>query len=93
MHEMHKGNANGLIYNFCIDFYFRQRNESEIMRLFPKAEVTYIANAGHWVHADKPYEFLDVVSNFLDEPEPRLLVETMTNQTKSKSSNGEWNQL
>ena len=33
---------------------------------FPGAEVYTIANASHWVHADAPGEFLDVVKQFLD---------------------------
>ena len=33
---------------------------------FPGAEVKTIANASHWVHADAPGEFFEVVKNFLD---------------------------
>jgi esterase len=35
-------------------------------RKFPRAEVTTIANASHWVHADAPGEFLRIVSEFLE---------------------------
>jgi len=33
---------------------------------FPGAEVKTIANASHWVHADAPGEFFELVKNFLD---------------------------
>ena len=35
--------------------------------LFPKTEKPItVANAGHWVHADAPTEFRDIVANFVD---------------------------
>ncbi|KAI8614741.1 Alpha/Beta hydrolase protein [Chytriomyces sp. MP71] len=36
-----------------------------IQRLFPKAEVVGIQDAGHWVHSEKPNEFMKVVESFL----------------------------
>lgn len=33
--------------------------------MFPKAEMTFIEDAGHWVHSRKPDEFLEVVYDFL----------------------------
>ena len=33
----------------------------EILERFPRAEFQYIEGAGHWVHAQKPAEFLDIV--------------------------------
>ena len=38
----------------------------EITELFPSAEKAVIPKTGHWVHAEKPREFLHVVSGFLD---------------------------
>lgn len=32
---------------------------------FPQAIIETIAGAGHWLHAEKPQEFLEVVKNFL----------------------------
>jgi esterase len=32
---------------------------------FPKAKLTTIADAGHWVHADKPLELFTVLENFI----------------------------
>ena len=45
--------------------YIRDEDVTEIMRLFPRAEVHTISGAGHWVHADAPKAFLEIVSAFL----------------------------
>jgi esterase len=37
-----------------------------IERLFPKIEHVVIAGAGHWLHAERPAEFLAAVRRFLD---------------------------
>lgn len=37
----------------------------EILRLFPNSAIEYVAGAGHWVHSEKPYDFLDIVLQFL----------------------------
>lgn len=37
-----------------------------IRAIFPYAEVVTIENAGHWLHAEKPEEFLATVNSFLD---------------------------
>jgi esterase len=36
-----------------------------IKKLFPHAEIKTIAGATHWLHADKPQEFYDLISGFL----------------------------
>ncbi|MEI9962505.1 MAG: hypothetical protein WDM76_15720 [Limisphaerales bacterium] len=36
-----------------------------IRELFPQSKIQSIAEAGHWIHADKPAEFLQIVLNFL----------------------------
>jgi esterase len=36
-----------------------------IRKIFPYAEVETIDNTGHWVHAEKPEEFLQIVKNFI----------------------------
>jgi len=38
-----------------------------IHRLFPKAKIELI-DTGHWVHAESPDLFGDVVLNFLNSP-------------------------
>ncbi len=46
--------------------YISNNDMPTIRRLFPFAKLISIADASHWVHADKPEEFLSVVKNFLD---------------------------
>ena len=45
--------------------YINDADEPLIRGLFPQSEIKTIAEAGHWVHADKPEEFLRLVLNFL----------------------------
>eukprot|EP01112_Ceratiomyxa_fruticulosa_P013927 TRINITY_DN394_c0_g2_i1.p1 TRINITY_DN394_c0_g2~~TRINITY_DN394_c0_g2_i1.p1 ORF type:complete len:310 (+),score=58.49 TRINITY_DN394_c0_g2_i1:186-1115(+) len=51
--------------------YINQENIPLIKKLFPKASITYIEGAGHWVHSEKPNEFIDVVSKFLKNENPK----------------------
>ncbi|XP_030330665.1 protein ABHD11 isoform X3 [Strigops habroptila] len=48
--------------------YISSQDYPEIQRLFPKADVHYIAGAGHIVHQDKFEEFITAVLNFLPPP-------------------------
>jgi esterase len=48
--------------------YIGAEHRPVIERLFPKARHSVIAGAGHWVHAERPAEFLDELRGFLDEP-------------------------
>jgi pimeloyl-ACP methyl ester carboxylesterase len=41
----------------------RKEDHAAILKYFPKAEFHYIADAGHWLHAEKPQQFLEI---FLD---------------------------
>jgi pimeloyl-ACP methyl ester carboxylesterase len=43
----------------------RPEHEPEIRRLFPNARIARIPGAGHWLHAERPQEFLDLVAPFL----------------------------
>jgi pimeloyl-ACP methyl ester carboxylesterase len=45
--------------------YHRAAGEPLIAELFPRAEVRTIENAGHWVHADAPEDFVRHVREFL----------------------------
>jgi len=47
--------------------YIREEDLGELKNKFPGAVVKTIPGAGHWVHADAPGEFLEVVSVFLDQ--------------------------
>lgn len=46
-----------------------RRDEHDVIKqqLFPKAEFQYIPDAGHWVHAEKSKEFLEVLCSFLQD--------------------------
>ncbi len=39
----------------------------QVYRLFPAAEIVGIEGAGHWVHADRPVEFVACVTRFLGD--------------------------
>ncbi len=45
--------------------YIQQQDEELIKKHFTDVEITTISGAGHWLHADKPQEFYDVVVDFL----------------------------
>lgn len=47
--------------------YVQDSDWEGIKILFPQAELVTIEGAGHWVHADKPQELLEVLKHFLDE--------------------------
>ena len=51
--------------------YIKPEHRPLIARLFPNAEHALIAGAGHWVHAERPTEFLAEVRRFLAEPSAR----------------------
>jgi esterase len=45
--------------------YVRPEHHAEILRLFPNARIEAIADAGHWVQAEAPERFFEVVGRFL----------------------------
>jgi len=45
--------------------YISEDDYSTIDRFFPNAQIEMVAGAGHWIHAEKPAEFLGLVTNFL----------------------------
>ena len=46
--------------------YILPEHKTVIRQMFPKARMTLIAGASHWVHADKPEALLAAVEDFLD---------------------------
>ena len=46
--------------------YVQNSGKTEIIRLFPRAITQTIEGAGHWIHADKPREFMTVLSSYLE---------------------------
>lgn len=47
--------------------YIRKDDHDAIRKCFPSAEFEYIPDAGHWVHAEKPKEFVDVLTKFIEK--------------------------
>jgi esterase len=45
--------------------YLRPDDEPEIRLLFPRARIARIPEAGHWLHAETPQAFLELVEAFL----------------------------
>ena len=45
--------------------YIAFSDEDDIIRHFPKAEILTIKNTGHWLHAENPTEFFEVVIRFI----------------------------
>ncbi|XP_016317085.1 protein ABHD11-like [Sinocyclocheilus anshuiensis] len=45
--------------------YISSENYPEIQRLFPCADIQYIPDASHWIHADKPLDFISSIITFL----------------------------
>lgn len=46
--------------------YIKDSDFPLIKSLFPQAELVTVAGAGHWVHADKPAELLEILKRFLN---------------------------
>ena len=47
--------------------YIEQGDRSMIEAHFPEAQIRFIKDSGHWVHAEKPRELFDMVQNFIKE--------------------------
>jgi len=45
--------------------YIREKDFDGIFRHFPKAKIETIPNAGHWLHAENPLLFFELVMQFL----------------------------
>ncbi len=45
--------------------YILDQDSISIVSLFPNANIVTIENAGHWVHAERPDEFIEAVMKFL----------------------------
>ncbi|XP_061557847.1 protein ABHD11 [Phycodurus eques] len=45
--------------------YISSEDYPEIERLFPCADIQYIPDASHWIHADKPLDFISSIISFL----------------------------
>ncbi|MBR9998763.1 MAG: alpha/beta fold hydrolase [Cyclobacteriaceae bacterium] len=45
--------------------YVKTEDEGQIKNLFPKATITYFKKAGHWIHADAPEDFIELVASYI----------------------------
>jgi len=70
--EMRKTIGNGKVYSGPTLFirgglskYIQERNFDAIYKQFPNAKIETIANASHWLHAEQPQQFADLVTQFL----------------------------
>lgn len=45
--------------------YIKNEDNIAIVSIFPNSEVKTIEGAGHWLHAEKPEEFIQIVRNFI----------------------------
>jgi pimeloyl-ACP methyl ester carboxylesterase len=45
--------------------YILPEDKHQIMTIFPKATIIEIPGASHWVHAEKPDEFIEALKSFL----------------------------
>jgi len=46
-----------------------EQHEAAIVEFFPNAVIETLEGAGHWLHAERPAEFLDMVGRFLSDLE------------------------
>ncbi|XP_037362720.1 protein ABHD11 isoform X2 [Talpa occidentalis] len=45
--------------------FVRACHHPEIRRLFPRAQMQTVPDAGHWIHADRPQDFMAAIRGFL----------------------------
>lgn len=58
-------NGRCLFVSGGISKYVSPSDHPLILKHFPKAQFAVIHNAAHWVHAEKPYEFIDLITQFI----------------------------
>ena len=46
--------------------YIQKKDQQNILKIFPQADIKTINGAGHWVHAEKRKIFLETVRNYLE---------------------------
>lgn len=63
--ELNKCYTHTLFIKGSLSDHIPSDKTEDLKKTFPNAEVAIINEAGHWIHAEKPVEFLDLVFNFL----------------------------
>jgi len=46
-------------------YYIKEEDNITINNFFPNAKIEMVEGAGHWIHAEKPEEFLSIIQDFL----------------------------
>ena len=60
-----ESNVETLFIGGSLSDYITPSHHADIQRLFPASSIEMIDQAGHWLHAEKPQEFVDSVRRFL----------------------------
>lgn len=60
-------NGPALFVRGALSDYVKQEYHPEIYQLFPRAQIVTLAGTGHWLHAEKPDEFAEIILDFLAE--------------------------
>jgi pimeloyl-ACP methyl ester carboxylesterase len=70
--DIGRGISSGHIYDKSTLFirgaksdYILPEDQKQIITAFPKAKIIEIPGASHWVHAEKPVEFIEALDSFL----------------------------
>ena len=58
-------NHNALFLHGGLSAYVQPEYHAAIRALFPKAEITTVADADHWLHVDQPQQVLEKIQAFL----------------------------
>jgi len=45
--------------------YLQPAYKEQTIRLFPEAQIKTVSGAGHWVHSEKPQQFIKLARRFL----------------------------
>lgn len=59
--------ANSLFVYGSLSEYVTEEDRALIMQQFPQAQFQAIEKAGHWVHAERPQQFKQLVEDFLND--------------------------
>jgi len=47
--------------------YINHKDEEEIQAIFPNSQLITVKNAGHWIHAEKPFELFECFNTFFKQ--------------------------
>ena len=48
------------------DYYIKPSDSEAIKKIYPKAKIVTIKNAGHWIQAEQPEAFFEIVKTFIE---------------------------